>query len=332
MLASMSRSMPAQKALPAPVMMTTREWLFSTASRADCNSDSISGEIALRFSARFSVIVATSWAKSSFSVSSMAALSSRSTVAENPLECAGYNLILIHQRRVCILGANLVGHGQDLRQFCGIDSRIGARFSQCGEDILGGDVSDRWGAREGAAAKASQRAIEPAAASFVRGKNLFFGLLGATVQMYAQLDSGDVIFHLAVEVADEGWFRRTDRVRQRNRANLYVFKPFECFGDDFRSPRLIVRIAEGHRNVNHQAAIGRFGFFVQFFNQQARLRARHVGIGPAEIRGDRVRIADRRNTRSSQRPLQSFFIHDDADNFRRIRPGRKRWAKLRHDV
>src|SRR6266851_5146232 len=58
MAASMSKSMPAQNALPLPVTMATRAWLFSIASRAVCSSAIICVEMALRFSGRFSVMVA----------------------------------------------------------------------------------------------------------------------------------------------------------------------------------------------------------------------------------------------------------------------------------
>src|SRR6266436_8619225 len=56
--ASISRSMPAQNALPLPVRIPTRAWLFSISSSADCSSDIIAAEIAFRLSGRLSVRVA----------------------------------------------------------------------------------------------------------------------------------------------------------------------------------------------------------------------------------------------------------------------------------
>src|SRR6266853_4181712 len=58
MAASMSKSMPAQNAFPLPVTMATRAWLFSIWSSAVCSSAIICVEMALRFSGRFSVMVA----------------------------------------------------------------------------------------------------------------------------------------------------------------------------------------------------------------------------------------------------------------------------------
>src|ERR1700722_13179600 len=55
-----SRSMPEQNALPAPVRIKTRAGLASTSSKAERSSTIISGEIALRFSGRLSVIMAMS--------------------------------------------------------------------------------------------------------------------------------------------------------------------------------------------------------------------------------------------------------------------------------
>jgi len=68
MAASMSKSMPAQNALPAPVTITTREWLFSMVSSAVCNSAIICVLMALRLSGRFSVILAISPLNSRISV------------------------------------------------------------------------------------------------------------------------------------------------------------------------------------------------------------------------------------------------------------------------
>src|SRR5271157_5176918 len=63
--------MPAQKDLPAPVRIPTRTLLRSTASSAESKSEIIGGEMALRFSGRFSVMVAISPVMSSNSVEYM---------------------------------------------------------------------------------------------------------------------------------------------------------------------------------------------------------------------------------------------------------------------
>src|SRR5579863_3312503 len=55
----LSRSIPEQKALPAPVRMTTRASDFATSSSAPSRSSINSKLIALRLSGRFSVMVAT---------------------------------------------------------------------------------------------------------------------------------------------------------------------------------------------------------------------------------------------------------------------------------
>src|SRR5712692_1059368 len=72
MAASISKSIPAQNPLPAPVTITTREWLFSIAYSALCSSAIIWVLMALRLSGRFSVILAISPLNSSIRVEYMA--------------------------------------------------------------------------------------------------------------------------------------------------------------------------------------------------------------------------------------------------------------------
>ena len=57
------------------------------------------------------------------------------------------------------------------------------------------DVADQIVSGKGAAAESGERAIEAAASGFVRGEDFCFGVFGAAVQMHAELDSGDAIFH-----------------------------------------------------------------------------------------------------------------------------------------
>src|SRR5579859_63766 len=121
MVASISKSMPAQNALPATVTITTREWLFSMASSAPCSSAIIWALMALRFSGRFRVILAISPLNSRMRVEYMEAS-------------------LIQKWCVCVFCANLVGHGQHLGEPRGVDAGIGARFAQRGEHLLRRDV------------------------------------------------------------------------------------------------------------------------------------------------------------------------------------------------
>src|SRR5258707_5415571 len=151
MAASMSRSMPAQNGVPGAVTITSRGWLFSMVSSAVCSSAIICVLIALRFSGRFSVILAISPLNSRISVECMARAS------------------LIQNWRVRVFRANLVGHGQDFGEPRVVYPRIGARPSQRGEHLLRGDVSHQIVSRKGAAAKSGERAVEAPASRFVGG-------------------------------------------------------------------------------------------------------------------------------------------------------------------
>ena len=79
--------------------------------------------------------------------------------------------------------------------------------------------------------------IESAASGFVGGENFFFGVFRAAVQMHAEFDAGDVIFHAAIEIADE--FRRggAHGVGERNGAHANVFQPVESILPRFPAPQ-----------------------------------------------------------------------------------------------
>src|SRR6266853_6876723 len=186
MAASMSKSMPAQNAFPLPVTMATRAWLFSIWSSAVCSSAIICVEMALRFSGRFSVMVAR------FPV-----------ISRRSVEYIFENTSSIHERSVRILRANVIRHFEYLRQPRGINARIGARFSQRCKDILGRDVPDQIVSRKWAATKPCQRPVEPPASRFVGCENFLFRVLRPAVQMNSELDAGDVILHTAVQIANK---------------------------------------------------------------------------------------------------------------------------------
>src|SRR5260370_24410632 len=135
MAASIWRSIPAQNDEPAPVTITTREWLFSTVSSAVCSSAIICVLMALRLSGRFSVIFAISPVNSRINVECMESTS------------------LIHNWSVRVFGPNLVGHSQYLGEPGGVDARIGARFVQRGEHLLRRNIADQIVSCKGAAAK-----------------------------------------------------------------------------------------------------------------------------------------------------------------------------------
>src|SRR5258708_38781474 len=177
--ASISKSMPAQNALPAPVTITTREWLFSIASSALCSSAIIWVLMALRLSGRFTGSLAISPLNSRIRVEYMAEAS------------------LIQKWRVRVFRANFVGHAQHLRQSRAVDAGINAGFAQRCEHLLGRNVPNQIVSRKGAAAKSRQRAVKAPASRLVCGKDFLFRVLRPAVQVHAQLDSYDMVVHLA---------------------------------------------------------------------------------------------------------------------------------------
>src|SRR6266849_8051109 len=191
MSASMSRSMPAQNALPAPVMIPTRAWLLSISSSTVCNSEIICAEIELRLSGRFSVIVAMCPVLSRRSVSYMNSISVRSRAAgcseshacqpPTTRQERSVQVILVHQGCMRILCANLVRHLEHLDQPGDIDPGICSGLLQCGEHVLRCNVADEIVSRKGTAAKPGQRAVESPAARFIRSQSFRFGVFRPAV-------------------------------------------------------------------------------------------------------------------------------------------------------
>src|SRR6266566_240448 len=118
----MSKSMPAQNAVPAPVRIPTRAWPLSISSKAVCSSAIIWVETALRFSGRLSVMVAR-----------LPLMSRRS------VEYILGNTSSIYKLGMRILRADLLGHfdhsGQPRRIDSGIDSARLTRVIEMTKEI-----------------------------------------------------------------------------------------------------------------------------------------------------------------------------------------------------
>src|SRR5712692_1853693 len=110
------------------------------ASSAESISEIIAVEMAFLLSGRFSVRVASFPDMSRRSVSNIAAISLEVRAANSSRkrqprrQGRAVQVILVHQRRMRILRANLVRHFERLRQPRRINSRIGARLSQRGKN------------------------------------------------------------------------------------------------------------------------------------------------------------------------------------------------------
>src|ERR1700680_3525532 len=168
-------------------------------SNADCNLVSICGEMALRFSGRLSVRVASSPGNSNFSVSNMQnsfwTFCCVSRLSRLSLKLTAK---LLHHGRVRVFRAHFVGHFQQRREGYWIDSRVASGLADGGQNIFGGDIADESIAGERAAAESCERGIKTTAACFIGRENFLFGVFRPAVQVDAQLDACDVIFNTAV--------------------------------------------------------------------------------------------------------------------------------------
>src|ERR1700728_2041016 len=143
---SVSKSIPEQNAFPAPVRITTRTVLSASAAFSAAKRSSIIGvEIALRFSGRFKVTVATWPSRSNFKVLYSKA-SSDSVYGRRSYGIDGL-------RRVRVFFAKLVGHRASNGQRLGVNASGNAASGQRGQDCFRRNISHQFVPRKGAAAQ-----------------------------------------------------------------------------------------------------------------------------------------------------------------------------------
>src|ERR1700728_3856471 len=112
--------------------------------------------------------------------------------------------------------------------------------------------------------------------------------------MNTQFHPCDAISHSVVERAYLIGGSISNRVGKRYASHADVFQPHQSVFDDLGAPRLVVRIAERHGDVDDQVVSRSFGGFSQILDKGARFAARHIRIRAAKISGDGVGITDRR--------------------------------------
>src|ERR1700730_3099540 len=144
---SVSRSIPEQKAFPAPVRITTRTELSASATFSAAKSSSIIGvEIALRFSGRFKVTIVILPSRSDFKV----LYSKTSSVS-----VYGRRSYWIDRFwRVRVLLAKLVGHRASNHERLSINASGDAASGQRGQNCFGRNISHQLVSGEGASAQA----------------------------------------------------------------------------------------------------------------------------------------------------------------------------------
>src|ERR1700728_264225 len=98
--------------------------------------------------------------------------------------------------------AEFVCEGTGYGERFGVDAGRDAARGKRGEDGFRGDIADEVVASEGTAAEARERAIEAAAAGFVRGEDLRGCSHRPAVQVHADFDPADAVFYRAIKLSD----------------------------------------------------------------------------------------------------------------------------------
>src|ERR1700751_1933799 len=96
-----------------------------------------------------------------------------------------------------ILDPNFVGHGKNLGQALGFNSRISARFFQRRKNLFCGDVADEVVSGKRTASESSKGAVKAAASRFVRRHDFLFRIFWTAVQVHAEFASRDMVLYLA---------------------------------------------------------------------------------------------------------------------------------------
>ena len=231
-----------------------------------------------------------------------------------------------------ILFTQLAGHGARNRERFRVYACRDAARRERRQNSFGGNVADHVIAGERTPAETGKSAIETPASHFVCRENFGDSVFRAAMQMYADFDTGHAIFHGAVHMRDVQRAGQPNCIRQRDCAHAGILQPYERVLDDFRSPRLVVRIAEGHRNIDYELAAGSFRLALQLFDQRTRFVARHICIGAPEVCRNRVRVADRRHARSGERTFEALLVHDDADDVGCLARRQLYLAQLLHHI
>src|SRR5580700_3941809 len=141
-----------------------------------------------------------------------------------------------------------------------------------------------------------------------------------------------MIFDLSVKVVNGVGRGGAYGVGEGDGGDTNVFEPVERVLHNFGAPWLVVRIAEGHGDIDDEVLVGSFGFTPESFGELAGFFAVHVGVGAAEVGRDGIGIADGGDARSGEGAFKAFFVHDDANDFRKLCFVGERGEKLGHDV
>src|SRR5438477_6701393 len=170
----LSKSSPAQNALPAPVMMSTCAADFSISSSARSNSSTNSKLMALRLSGRLSVSVVT--------------------------PCCSETRIVLND--ICLRGSKFCRQLHQSRQGF-LNRRLNCALRQCFQQNFGRNISHQLVLGKRTSSQPAQRRVKSPAPGIVCRQNFFRRLLPPAVQVYADFSRrakfGNLRLHQVVD-------------------------------------------------------------------------------------------------------------------------------------
>src|ERR1051326_7441743 len=134
---------------------------------------------------------------------------------------------LIGNRGVRVFHANVVSHGKNFGQPRFVDAGVAARFFDGCENVFGTNVADEVVAGKGAAAKASERAVEAAAARIIRRENFGLGVFGPAVEMCAEFDARNGLRGFFKNFTNDFWSSVACGIGERNSFEADVLRSEE---------------------------------------------------------------------------------------------------------
>src|SRR5580692_1946079 len=192
---------------------------------------------------------------------------------------------LVGGERIRILGCNAPCRLQKSIEW--LESwQLRATMSKRLDHFLRGDVPHQGILREGAPAESAEHRIKPAAPRVVGRQYFLDGLIGAAVQVNADVKIVVLRHHRADQIADLLGSRHAYGVSQRDHVQIFSFEQVYCIENLVGTPQISVRISEGHGDINHHFKSGTVGFFLNLLEFLERVFSRLILILAQECLGN----------------------------------------------
>lgn len=177
------------------------------------------------------------------------------------------------------------------------------------------DIANQRVLREGATTESTQGGIKATAAGVIGSGNFCRNVIGARVEMNADLDRTiDRVEDGSDQSGNLLWRGETDGVGEGNLRDAGVREEVAGGNNLVEAPRVIVGIAEGHRDVDDEGEAGLEGGLPDGVESLDGFLGSLVLIAAQKLRGDGVGKSEGGDSVGFNSTDRAFLIDDDADD------------------